>query len=213
MSQNISLKEVERKVFTTAFQDGLWDILIGCFVLMFAVGPFLSTTGLGDFWSSVIFVPFWALVYLVIWLIRKFVVTPRIGVVRFGLSRKVRLSRFLAIATVVGIVGLILGILSAQISDAPGWVFVTSFGLLVLISFSVAAYFLDFTRLYLYGVLIALSPLVGEWLYVQVGASHHGYPITFGATAAIMISVGLIKFALLLRDHPIPVEESSSVES
>jgi hypothetical protein len=213
MSQNISLKEVERKVFTTAFQDGLWDILIGCFVLMFAIGPFLSTTSLGDFWSSVVFIPFWALVYLIIWLIRKFVVTPRIGVVKFGLSRKVKLSRFVALAIFVSVVGLILGILSAQIDDAPGWVFLTSFGSLVLISFSVAAYFLDFAHLYLYGVLIALSPLVGEWLYIQIGASHHGFPITFGTTAGVIILVGLIKFALLLRDHPIPEEEPLSVGS
>ena len=213
MSQNISLKEVERKVFTTAFQDGLWDIFIGCFILIFAIGPFLSTTALGDFWSSVVFLPFWAVVYLAIWLIRKLVVTPRIGVVKFGPSRKVKLSRFVAIVTVVNVVGFILGILSAQISDAPGWLVMTSFGLLMLTIFSVAAYFLDFARLYLYGVLVALSALVGEWLYINMRASHHGLPITFGTTAAIMISVGLIKFALLLRYHPIPVEESSSVES
>jgi hypothetical protein len=213
MSQNISLKEVERKVFTTAFQDGLWDIFIGCFVLMFAVGPFLSTTRLGDFWSSVVFIPFWALVYLIIWLIRKFVVTPRIGVVKFGLSRKVKLSRFVALAIVVSVVGLILGIFLAQISDAPGWVFMTSLGSLVLVSFSVAAYFLDFAHLYLYGVLTALSPLVGEWLYIHIGASHHGFPITFGTTAGIIIFVGLIKFAFLLCDHPIPEEEPLSVES
>jgi hypothetical protein len=213
MSQNISLREAERKVFATAFQDGLWDIFMGCFVLIIAVGPLLSTTALGDFWSSVVFLPFWAVVYLAIWLIRKFVVTPRIGVVKFGPSRKVKLSRFVTIAVVVNILGLILGILSALISDKPGWVVMTSFGLLVLTIFSVAAYFLDFARLYLYGMFMALSPLVGEWLYINARASHHGFPITFGTTAGIIISVGLIKFALLLRDHPIPMEESSSVES
>ncbi len=213
MSHNVNLKKIERKVFTIAFQDGLWDIFIGCVVLMFAVAPFLSTIGLGDFWSSVVFVPFWALVYLIIWLIKKFVVTPRIGVVKFGPSRKVKLSRFLVMAIVVGIAGLILGILSAHISDAPGWMYVTTFGLLVLIGFSVAAYFMDFARLYLYGVLIALSPLVGEWLYIQAGVLHHGFPITFGTTAGIIILVGLIKLTLLLRDHPIPREKSLSVES
>ena len=124
-----------------------------------------------------------------------------------------KLSRFLALAIVVSVVGLILGVLSAQINDAPGWLFMTSFGSLVLISFSVAAYFLEFAHLYLYGVLIALSPLVGEWLYIHIGASHHGFPITFGTTAGIIIFVGLIKFTLLLRDHPIPEEEPLSVES
>jgi hypothetical protein len=209
MSQNISLKEVERKVFATTFQDGLWDVFIGCVVLILAIGPFLSTTALGDFWSSVVFLPFWAVVYLAIWLIRKHVVTPRIGVVKFGPSRKVKLSRLVTIGIVVNVAGFILGILSAQASDIPGWVVMTTFGLLMLTIFSVAAYFLDFARLYLYGVLMSLSALVGEWLYINMGASHHGWPITVGTTAAIMISVGLIKFAILLRHHPIPVEEPS----
>jgi hypothetical protein len=211
MSQNVSLKEAERRVFTTAFQDGLWDVFIGCFVLIFAIAPLVSTT-LGDFWSSVVFLPFWALVYLVIWLTRKVVVTPRIGVVRFGTARKAKLVRAGVILFAVNVVGLILGILAYQISDRPGWLFLPPFGLLMLTLFSVGAYYLDCPRLYLYGVLIALSPLVGEWLWVHAGAAHHGFPITFGATAAIMISVGLIKFALLLRDHPRPVKESSSVE-
>jgi hypothetical protein len=210
MSQNVSLKEAERKVFTTAFQDGLWDVLIGCFVLMFAVAPLLSTT-LGDFWSSAVFLPFLALVYLAIWLTRRHVVTPRIGVVRFGPSRKMRLSRASVILFVVNGVGLILGFLAYRFSDRPGWTIVTPFALLMLTLFSVGATYLDCPRLYLYGALTALSPLVGEWLWIRAGASHHGFPITFGITAAIMVTVGLVKFALLLRDHPLPGKESASV--
>ncbi|MGD9030832.1 MAG: hypothetical protein PVG25_13590, partial [Anaerolineae bacterium] len=136
MSQNISLKEAERRVFTTAFQDGLWDVLIGCFVLMFAVAPLLSTT-LGDFWSSAVFLPFLALVYLAIWLTRRHVVTPRIGVVRFGPSRKMRLSRASLILFVVNGVGLVLGFLAYRFSDRPGWMIVTPFALLMLTLFSV----------------------------------------------------------------------------
>lgn len=212
MSKDISLKDAERKVFATTVQDGLWDVFIGCFVLLFAVAPLLSAT-LGDFWSSVVFLPFWALVYLAIRLTRKYAVNPRIGVVKFGLSRRVKLSRLVAILTVLNVVGLILGLVFAGVSEQSGWVVTTVLALLMLTIFSVAAHYLDYARLYLYGALTALSPLVGEWLWIHAGASHHGLPISFGTTAAIMITVGLIKFALLLRDHPIPVEESSSVES
>jgi len=212
MSREITLKEAERKAFTSTFEDGLWDIFIGCFVLMFAVAPFLSRR-LGDFWSSAVFVPFWALVYVAIRVVRKYVVTPRIGVVRFGLARKAKLLKFNAVVFVVLLVGLILGIVSAVKYDVPGWIHTARFGLIILVAFSVAAYLLDFTRLYLYGVLIALSPLVGEWLYVQVKAPHHGYPITFGATAGIIILAGLVEFVRLLRHHPIPTEEPSSEEA
>jgi len=37
-------------------------------------------------------------------------------------------------------------------------------------------------------------------------ASHHGFPVTFGITAAVMIVIGLFLFVRLLRDNPLPVE-------
>jgi hypothetical protein len=210
MSERISLKEAERKAFTSAYQDGLWDIFVGCIVLQLAIAPFLSRS-LGDFWSSVVFLPLWAMVLLAIWLVRKHVVTPRVGVVRFGSWRKTRLVKFNLVMFVVLVAGLILGILSARdFSAVAGWIPAVRFSLIMLIGFSVAAYFLDFTRLYVYGVLFALSPVAGEWLYVRMRIPHHGFPVTFGISAGIAILVGFGKFIHLLREYPIPAEESPS---
>ena len=206
MSANVDLKQAERKAFRSAFQDGLWDIFIGCFILIFAIAPWLSEAGLGDFWSSMIFLPFWALIYLITWAIRRHVVVPRIGIVRFGRSRKTRMFQFNLIMFVVLLVGLLLGLLSALNPNVPGWVHTARFGLVLLLSFSVAAYFLDFAQLYLYGVLIALSPVVGEWLWTHAHIPHHGYPVTFSTTAAIIVLIGLVKFVRLLRAYPLPVE-------
>ena len=210
MPQQISLKEAERKTFTSAYQDGLWDILIGCFILEFAIAPFLSRS-LGDLWASAVFLPFWALVYLAIWLIRKYVVTPRVGVVKFGAWRRTRLTRFTVIMLVVNLVAFVLGMLAAaNFAILPSWAPVACLSLIMLAGCSAAAYLLDFTRLYTYGILFALSPLVGEWLYVHVKAPHHGFPITFGITAGTAILIGLVKFILLLRDYPLPAEASPS---
>jgi hypothetical protein len=94
--------------------------------------------------------------------------------------------------------------------DVPSWIHVARFSFVVLLGFSVAAYFLNFTRLYLYGVLIALSPLVGEWLWVYMEVPHHGFPVTFGITAGIIILTGLVKFTRLLRHYPIPINDPPS---
>jgi hypothetical protein len=158
-----------------------------------------------------VFLPFDALVFLVIWLIKRYVVRPRIGVVKLGAWRKNRLLRFNVAMLVAGVVALILGILSAvNVSAVPGWTHMAPFSLMVLIGFSVTAYFLDFSRLYLYGVLIALAPVAGEWLYVHMDAPHHGYPITFGIAAGTAILVGLVRFISFMRDHPIPAADQSS---
>lgn len=210
MSQQISLKGAERKAFKFIHNDGLWDVLLGCFALMFVIAPYLSTS-LGDFWSSAVFLPFWALVYLTIGMVRKHVVKPRLGAVRFGPARKARLAKFTVVMLAVNIMSLILGFIAAwKIGSVPGQMFSIIFGLGLLMGFSLAAYFLDFSRLYVYGLLLGLSPLVGEWLWSRGYAAHHGFPLTFGVSAGIMILVGLVLFVRLLRDNPVPVEETPS---
>jgi hypothetical protein len=213
MSQRISIKEAERKAFRTTYNDGLVDIFLGCFFLIFAIGPYLSPT-LGDFWSSVVFLPFWGLVFLVILLIRKYVVTPRVGFVKFGLARKTKLAKFTYVMLVVNVIAFILGLVAAMsFGKVPGQIYTIIFGMILLMGFSIAAYFLDFSRLYIYGFLVGLSPLVGEWLWSRGYAPHHGFPITFGTAAGIMILVGLTIFVRLLRDNPVPTEGIPSGEA
>jgi hypothetical protein len=214
MSRQISLKEAERRAFITRYNDGLWDIFLGCFFLMFVVAPYLSST-LGDFWSSAVFVPFLGLVLLVILLVRKHVVTPRVGVVvTFRPARTARLMKFNVVMLVVNVLAFILGIAAAlSVGKVPGQLTSISFGLILLICFSIAAYFLEFKRLYAYGLLVGLSPLVGEWLWSSGYASHHGFPVTFGTATVVMILVGVVVFVRLLHNNPLPAEGIPSGEA
>jgi hypothetical protein len=201
MSQSISLRDAERKVFHTAVNDGLWDIFLGCFFLMFAIAPFLSER-LGDFWSSVIFLPFWGLVYLAIRFVRKHVITPRLGSVKFGASRNAILMRFNLVMLVVNLLALVLGLIAASLtSRIPGQATSIALGLVLLAAFSFAAYFLGIGRLYIYALLLGLAPPIGEWLWVNHLTSHHGYPVTFGVISGIMILTGIMLLLRLLRSY------------
>ena len=208
MHSPVSLKSAERKAFQSTFADGLWDIFIGCFALEFAIAPLLSKS-LGDFWSSAVFLPVFGVVYLGIWLIRKFVVKPRIGTFSFGKMRRQKLQRFSLIMLIANLVMFVLGIIVAlNFRRLPGFGIASLLGLFLLVAFSAAAYMLDYTRLYLYGLMLFVAAPVGEWLYANHGASHHGYPIVFGFSAGVMILTGLVLFIRLLKENPLMDEES-----
>ena len=160
---------------------------------------------MGDFWSSAIFLPFWGLVYLAIWLVRRYVVAPRIGTATYGKPRQQRLTRFLILMLIINAAIFVLGVLAALALPAvSGYVWTGMLGLFMLFGFSAAAYTLDYPRLYVYGLLLFAAPLVGEWLYVNYGAAHHGYPLCFGFVTGVMIVTGLVTFGRLLRANPLP---------
>ena len=213
MTQDIDLKEAERKVFQTRFDDGLWEILIGLFALYFVIAPFLSRP-LGDFWSSAILIPMMGIAVVLVWLIRKYVVAPRIGFVKFGPLSITRLVKFVLAMLVINLVAFILGIISAfRFAVMPGWAVNGIFGLVLSSFFFAAAYLLDFSRLYIYGLLFGLSPLFGEWLYTNWQVPHHGLPVSFGLTAGIVLLTGLVVFVRFLLDNPLPTFENSTQEA
>ena len=68
--------------------------------------------------------------------------------------------------------------------------------------FYLAGSMLEYPRLYVYGSILLIAPMIGEWLYSFHGASHHGYPIVFGITSGLMFLIGTITFIRLLKEHP-----------
>ncbi|UCC11564.1 MAG: hypothetical protein JSW02_09460 [candidate division WOR-3 bacterium] len=202
MKNNTDLKKLERKAWTSYHNDGLGDIFLGCVIMMFALAPFLSRTGLGDFWSSAVFVPFLILIYVSIVVIRKKIIIPRIGLVNFGRVRRKRLLAFNIIIFFILLISLILGVVSLRNTISQTWMHNLRFIAVVLICFGFAGYFLGFLRLYIYGLLVALSIPLGEWLYSHIGIPHHGFPMTFGITSGIMIATGIFLYIRLLQKKP-----------
>jgi hypothetical protein len=140
--------------------------------------------------------------------LRKKIIQPRIGRVDYGAYRKTRLKKMTLLMLVFNLVALALGALSFfNFAYLPGWVHVARFSTIILVGFSLAGYMLEFPRLYIYGILTALAPPVGEFLYTTYGATHHGFPITFGITSGLMILTGLVILLRLLRKYPEIIQE------
>ncbi len=211
MSENKTLKSVDRQIFRSYFEDGLLDIGLAAFLLMMVLGPFLSVP-LGDFWAAAVFLPFYGVVYLVLRTVSKRLVVPRIGRVAWGEMRRRKLRRGALVLFVINVIFLGLGLVSFLMPLASGYAMSIRFSVMMLILFTAAGTMLDFPILYLYGVLIALAVPGGEWLYQNAGVSHHGYPVAFGALCLLMLARGLFKLITLVRDNPIEMEEGAVQE-
>jgi hypothetical protein len=208
MSHTLDIRQAERKIFTNTFQDGLLDILISAFLLMFAIAPILSTF-LGDFWSSAVFLPFWGLVYLGVYLLKVNVTQPRLGQARLGAARRRRLTVFSIIMCLINGAFLVGGLfVSIQvISTDPNYSGASinlGFGSVMLLFGTLAGIFLDLPRLIAYGLLAGLAPVIGQYLYIRYGIAHHGYPLTFGILTGIIFLVGATLFVRLLQRNPLP---------
>ncbi len=197
----IDMSKQERDAYRAVTDTGLRDIFMASVVALFAIAPLLSGK-LGDFWSSVIFLPVWGIVYLGIWVLRERVVVPRVGVVRWGAPRNQRLRRLGIAMLAVNILAFLGGLGAFALTRdgaTSGWVFTIPVGLTVLALFSLFAYAVSVPRYYLYGLVLALAPLLGEWLWQHGHVSHHGFPVVFGTASVAIATIGLVRFARIAR--------------
>jgi hypothetical protein len=202
MTEKLSLKDLERGMFRYSVQDGILDIQIGCMLLIFVLPVYLGPK-LGDFWASAVFLPLWFLVIFGLRAYRAKVVQPRVGTIKYGTYRKKKLMRLNIVILAVNLLALLLGLFSFKnFSALSVWFPSAGISLIMLIGFSLSGYMMEMPRLYIYGILISAAPLIGEYLYQNHGASHHGFPITFGFLSATLVITGLIILNRLLGKYP-----------
>lgn len=153
MPETNDLRTVERRAWTLYFEDGLWDIFFG---LLFLAGGLRSLTG--SLWYYLLVIAG----ILALFLGKRWLTLPRLGLIKFGPQRKARtkIVRIVIIgAVIITAVVFILAITGANLpGTAVGWLFVFMLpGVFLLM-----AYMMDFKRLYLYTVLVAIFTVASE---------------------------------------------------
>ena len=201
------LRDLERRTFRAARDDGLLDVMIAAIVSILALAPLLKGP-LGDFWSSAIFGPVWFGLYLITQVVSERVVVPRIGTVEAGADRRSQLRRVNTVLLVVYGAALGLGVtvgsgVWAGWLDLRGFALPIPLGVVALVVLSLVAYANSVWRYAVYGLLLAIAPLVGEWLWQNDLANHHGFPVAFGAAALIILVTGIVRLTTVLRNHPL----------
>ncbi|MBT7081240.1 MAG: hypothetical protein HN929_07230, partial [Chloroflexi bacterium] len=83
MISAVNIKEIKRKVYSAHFEDGLWDILLGVFIMV------ISASGGPILWPGVLPLFCYTVGYLGISRIRQVTTYPRTGYVKNPEKRRV----------------------------------------------------------------------------------------------------------------------------
>lgn len=178
--------------------------------------PWLDENGLRTPWNVILTMTLGMLILLGVTLIKKFIVAPRIGLVRYGPERKARLRRLAIVMAVFFLLTLALfGMTISAIylrepifNGSIEWAFPldlvhTAAGVFIFSIFCVIGYMNDYLRLYFYGFLFGLGYVVSTALQDITGNPFY-WPWALAGLVAVV--TGLILFLHFLRDYPNPQE-------
>lgn len=190
MTEKINLKEIEKKAWISCSSlDGLFDIAIGLIML---------TTGIRTLADNAWFTLLILAAVLVVVVGKRYITTPRIGRVKFGAVRKVKQRNVIAVLGISVLANLVLLLLSNSELILPEMSISPIVAIWLLVVFGLLAYYLDFRRLYVYGLLFAISEVLWGLFDKPTG------PIAFSVSGSAALLIGTVLLIRFLRRYPIP---------
>jgi hypothetical protein len=212
MPKNNSLREIEKKTYMSYHQDGLLDIFIGIYVLLFGIGISLMT--LTEFSTWFIIPAIFPAIMIPLWIsAKKRITMPRIGYVNFGVRG---VNKMMAIFLGLMVAGLgVFMVFGLGASMGEGWAltlrdFFISNSMLIIGIGAVAvsslfAYTMGLKRLYGYGLLIFVLFFTGHFITIPF----EYLLLTIGFTITIIGSILLMQF---IRKYPLPQGDKINVQ-
>jgi hypothetical protein len=214
MSQTNDIRSIQKRTIQLInYEDGLWDLLLGCIFMLLAIYP-VTRERLGPEWNLVFFLGGMALLVIIFTAARRYISAPRMGYVR---SRRSPAQRGLLIATVILFV-LTLGMVILtlvypawipDLSGIPNWLEEYFVDILVLFAivavFSVLGYLSGVARLYIYGWLLGIANLASV-----VGSQNTDwvFNLPLALAAGIIILVGLWHLVRFIQRYPVSTQEA-----
>jgi len=213
MSEKVDLKELEKKVWISTFQDGFWDIYFGMIIMGMGLGPLGRFLGLPETMGFLILVFSWDIGACLIFILGKIYISrPRVGFVKFGQIRKKRnklLAVILGINVGLTIIIFIFTLLGMFQLSLPGYMVMLVIGLLFITTpFSFIAYFIQLKRVYLYALLGGFGLFFSELLEPIFDAPFNGIPV-FVPFGGMILVFGIIILINFLRKYPLTKREVS----
>ena len=201
MNTNSKIKDLEKKVWISTFQDGFWDIYFGLIIMGLGLAPLGRFLGLPETIGVLMLIFSWDMGAVFIFILGKIYISrPRIGFVKFGQIRKKRnkiLAVFLSINVGLTVIMLIFTLVGFFQVSLPGFLVMLVIGLLFITTpFSIIAYFIQLKRVYLYALLGGFGLFFSELLSPILAAPFNDILVfvPFGAMILIFGIIILLKF-------------------
>ncbi len=208
IANSIDLKELERKAWRSTFNDGLFDIYIGIMFFGISVGYLL-----GELFTIVYNYLFLFLILgiaiLILTIGKRKITIPRMGFVKFGKTRKMRKKRILFVLLINVIILLILYFITEPSSgflklDPPFNSLIL--GLFMIVPLCAIAYFLQFRRLYFYGIFMGLTPFLTDVFEVFM-SNIAAIILVFTIIDGFIIFTGFVFLIKFLKIYPLLKDE------
>ena len=215
MSAALNLREIERKAFRSAHQDGLWDIYIGGIILSMSVLAYSTANEAFPLPRFALYLLGMGVFYLIFWGGKKYLTTPRLGQVKFGPQRQRRKLTMMIVLGGIVLLQVILFLGTVLLWRNPDWAARLGFGqvdpdyerLIVAIvgalfvgpSIVLIAYFNDFLRGYYIAFIVALAVFSLIWF---------GQPVYLILAGLVILIPGVVLLIRFLRQHPLPSTEA-----
>jgi len=204
MENEKDLKVLEKKIFMSYFKDGLWDIYGALLLLGFGI---TMVTG----WDYLMLA--FAVLAVVLLLIRRRIIVPRLGQVKFSSERQAKTKRSILIAVVTGTFTMIMGMVFFVLfttNSAPMWLdiwmanyFLAAFGGVIALLVATAAYIVGVWRYYVYAALTFIAFVLGSILRPD---DMESVPILIAGGIILISGAGI--FMHFLRKYPLPPQET-----
>jgi len=206
------LREIEKNTYMSYHQDGLIDIFVGFYILLFGAGILIRTVTEFSTWFIIpaifpsIMVPIWIS-------FKRRITIPRIGFVKFGLRSANKLMAVFLGLTVAGLgVFMVFG-LGGSIGHS--WALalmdlIISNSMIIigisagLIS-SLFAYTMGLKRLYGYGLLIFVLFFTGHFITIP-------FEYLLSAIGFVIIITGSVLLIQFIRKYPLPQGDKINVQ-
>ena len=201
MTQEINLKEIEKKAYRDSQQDGLMEVMMGLILITF-----------GGFFYSPIFAFYILLIIFskkIVGYIRRRYTYPRIGFVKFHEEnpKDALTGVFLFEFAVIVIIFTLISIFG-DLKDYSQWVKWSPlfFGMILVGPFAHAASRSGSIRYTGYAILSVVLGLF--FTLIEFGSGCAGLILYLVFIGAFLFLSGLVIFTLFLRKYPLPVEET-----